>query len=212
MKNLIITILGQIGIIYSVYSFSVPEECKSFICNIEKALKIIIIFICVVFILYCICDYFINRPFRRFSLNKKQDINKFLVDKIKKTGSVAIFSRDFTWVEKNTEQYILLKDKAKRGELFIFLENETDISKDLSSNGATVKVYKKYIRKGFEPKSRFTILNYKGTGKTTLIGASDDEKHTIYTLKSKDNTELHTLVEEYVKLLDLVCAEPKKGD
>lgn len=206
MKNLFITIFGLIGTIYGVYSSPIPENCNNFFCNTEE-LKCTIIGVCVFLILYCIWDYNKNKLSKRFSLDEKEKINKFLRKKIKKTGAVAIFSRDFTWVEKNTEQYRLLKDKAERGELFIFLENETDISRELSNNGAIIKVYNKYTKQGFEPKSRFTILNYKGAGKTTLIGVSDDEYHTIYTLKSKENTELHTLVEEYVKLLDLTCTK-----
>ena len=65
-------------------------------------------------------------------------------------------------------------------------------------------MYKKFTGKGFSPKSRFTITNYKTSG-TTLIGCSNDEIHTIYTLNGQENKEIHNLIDEYVKLLELVC-------
>lgn len=204
MKNLGITIFGLIGTILGATS-SIKYECSEGACIYFNIVYGIIAFICILLILYCLYDYYFHRTVTKFSLEKKEKINKFLIKKIKQTGAVAIFSRDFTWVRENSEQYNLLMEKARNKELFLFLEDETSVSKQLLNNGASVKTYNNFVQRGFAPKSRFTIINFKGSGKTTLIGCSDDETHTIYTLKSKEHIEIHHLIEEYVNLLNLVC-------
>ena len=204
MKNLLITIFGLIGTIIGAIS-SIKDVCNEDSCRYINIGYIIIVSACIICILYCLYEYFLNKRVNKFSLEKKEKIDRFLIKKIKQTGSVAIFSRDFTWVKENSDQYNILMKKAKEKELFLFLEEETSVSKKLLDNGASVKIYNNLVQQGFAPKSRFTIINFKGSGKTTLIGCSDDETHTIYTLKSKEHIEIHNLIEEYVKLLDLVC-------
>ena len=206
--NLIVSIIGFICFYISIYTLQCKpddEFCKSLI---SDNTKYIVGGFCLFGCILSVMEFLRNIKVSIFSLEDKKGINNFLIKKIKIAGAVAIFSRDFTWVKKDSKEYDELVKKAKNGELFLFWERETEVSRLLFNEGATVKVYEKFTKKGFSPKSRFTITNYKSLG-TTLIGCSSNEEHTIYTLTGKENIEIHNLIEEYVDLLDKVCTPLK---
>lgn len=143
-----------------------------------------------------------NRP---IVFDKKKDgyelkIKDHMLKEIKSSKHVAIFSKDLTWVDIDSNAYSILEGKAKKEELTIFIQKETDIIKKLKSAGAIINVYSKPTNNGFCPKSRFTILDYGNTGQRVMIGAARDGSHLINHYQS-NNFDIVQLASDFIELL-----------
>lgn len=149
-------------------------------------------------------SHFILNKDKIFSYDEKgkKKIAKYLNKKISNSQKVAIFSRDLTWVSEDSEQYKTLSEKSKRSELILFMEKDTDISRYFASFGAEVKKYSFTKSKEFNPKIRFTILNYGLSGKQALIGFKDEQgKHIIRSINFKEHPEILDLIDDYISFL-----------
>lgn len=136
--------------------------------------------------------------------NCKTEIASFMLDRMNQSGSIAIFSRDLSWVEKKSHAQIDLEKKAERGELTVFLQNSDKNKKDtkiieLINYGAEVYFYNEKIH----PRSRFTILNYKQAGAEVMIGLRDRNFHIIKIINSKENLESFSMVIDYLEYLEV---------
>lgn len=154
-------------------------------------------------LLFDIHHFILNKD-KIFSYDEKgkKKIAKYLNKKISNSQKVAIFSRDLTWVSKDSEQYKTLSEKSKHSELILFLEKDTDISRYFASSGAKVKKYSFTKSKEFNPKIRFTILNYGLSGKQALIGFKDEQgKHIIRSINFKEHPEILDLIDDYISFL-----------
>lgn len=148
--------------------------------------------------------HFILNKDKIFSYDEKgkKKIANYLNKKISNSQKVAIFSRDLTWVPKDSKQYKTLSEKSKHSELILFLEQDTDISRHFVSSGAKVKKYSSAKLKGFNPKIRFTILNYGLSGNQALIGFKDEQgKHIIRSINFKKHPEILDLIDDYISFL-----------
>lgn len=145
-----------------------------------------------------------TRSFDRNTEKGKAKIANYLVKQLASSGSIAIFSKDLTWVKKNTESERLLIKKAQDGELTLFVEKELAITKILKLNGANVQLYGSQNKKGFSPKSRFTILDQRAGKTRVMVGIpSSDGKHLIKHYGNED-FEVVDLANDFVSLLKCV--------
>lgn len=153
---------------------------------------------------------FSNRPlsFDRSSDRGKRKIAEYLVKQLKGSGSVAILSKDLTWVKEGGEAEALLVKKARDGELTLFVEEEMPITTRLKSCGADVRVYAAQKRKGFSPKSRFTVLDYRSGKTRVMIGAPSNGRHLIKHYGEED-FEVVDLARDFIALLECTAKEIK---
>lgn len=153
---------------------------------------------------------FLYRPksFDRTTETGKQQIADYLVSQLESSGSVAIFSKDLTWVKKGSPAEGLLIRKAQAKELTLFVEHETDLTKTLRSQGANVRVYGGQRRKGYNPKSRFTILDYRTSGTRVMVGVPSNGKHLIKHYCA-DDLEVVDLAKDFIELLSYTSKAAK---
>ncbi len=153
---------------------------------------------------------FLHRPksFNRASEAGKKQIADYLVNQLESSGSVAIFSKDLTWVKKDSPAEKLLISKAQANELTLFVEHEMDLTNILRSQGADVLVYGEQKIKGYSPKSRFTILDYRTSGTRVMVGVPSNGKHLIKHYGS-DDLEVVDMAKDFIELLKCT-AKPGK--
>jgi hypothetical protein len=118
-------------------------------------------------------SYWKTRP-RRFRLNSHR-IKNYMVKWLSSGGRSAVFSRDLSWADKEVDD--LLQKKAQKGELIIFAGRRTDMLAGLVNLGAEVYDYSSL---NFEPRARFTIVDYGKEGARLAIGFPEDSTHVIY--------------------------------
>lgn len=190
-------LIGGLGTLFTAY-FSYD---KNFDLAVKVPLILTVIF-CGVMIIY---DSIISVKNKPFIIDKKKKnsaniISNYLVTELNSANQVAIFARDLTWVCDNNQALETLKEKSKKNELTIFINETTDIVNTLINSGARVYEYSDESNKGFAPKSRFTILDYGGVGERVMIGAPRDRHHSIRHHNS-DNFEVINLASDFIELL-----------
>jgi hypothetical protein len=125
--------------------------------------------------------YKASRP-KRYALNSA-GIKSYMAEWLSSGGRAAVFSRDLSWAaEGDTAR--LLEAKAGRGELIVFAGRETAELTRLAAGGAAVHNYGGF---GFEPKARFTIVDYGKAGARLAIGFAEDGEHVIYEYGAGDH-------------------------
>lgn len=157
----------------------------------------------VIALLFDIYNFIVNTD-KTFSYDEKgrEKIAEYLNKKISNSQKVAIFSRDLTWVVKGSPQYNTLEKKSKNRELILFLEKDTDCSQYFASLGAEVKKYNTRSSRGYNPKIRFTILNFELSGKQALIGFKNEQgKHIIRLVNFKEHPEILDIMDDYISFL-----------
>lgn len=113
-----------------------------------------IIFLIMIILYICIIILVINEHKREkiFNRNSEEEfINEYLYNLINKGGKCSILSRDMTWAENDKKMTSMLNDKAKKRELELYLEGETNLSRKLTKSGA------KFYKLNSSPKVRFTL-------------------------------------------------------
>jgi len=139
------------------------------------------------------------RSFDRCTEKGRNSISEHLVHQLSTSGRVAIFSRDLTWVTRGSSAETILLKKAQANELTLFVKTETKVTQLLKGQGADVRLYS---GKSFNPKSRFTILNYQNSGTRVMVGAPCGDRHVIKHYGSED-VEVVDLAIDFVSLLEL---------
>ncbi|NOT21016.1 MAG: hypothetical protein HOP24_12235 [Sideroxydans sp.] len=142
-----------------------------------------------------------TRSFNRTSDAGKSEIAKYLVQQLRSSGSVVIFSKDLTWVKEGGDAEALLLKKSEAKELIIFVEDELPITTKLRLKGADVRAYGGQKKKGFTPKSRFTVLDYRAGRTRVMVGIPSDGKHFIKHY-GDDDVEVVDLAKDFISLLE----------
>jgi hypothetical protein len=142
-----------------------------------------------------------SRKFRRFrnqDNSKGRRAVKDYMDKLLAKGeNIAIFTRDMSWVDDNTE--VLLTQKAQKNNLTVFMLKANDLSSRLSSAGAVVYYYEAVT--GDRPMmSRFTLINMGRSQPELAIGHRNEDVHTIEMFSSSRDYAL-TLAQDMFSLL-----------
>ena len=139
------------------------------------------------------------RSFDRSSEDGTSAISDYLIEQLSCSGRVAVFSRDLTWVKRGSSAEAIFLNKSQANELTLFIKTETDVTRFLKTQGADVRIYS---GKSFNPKSRFTILNYQNSGSRVMVGAPSGNRHIIKHYGSED-PEIVDLATDFVALLEL---------
>ncbi|WP_433164674.1 hypothetical protein [Kribbella sp. CA-247076] len=116
---------------------------------------------------------FRERPVKYFKGHEA--IRRYMYHWISNASSVAIFSRDLSWVSTD-EMRNLLRQKARDGELHLFLPEEIRISEELQALGAEVYYYGNI---DYVIRSRFTMININRNDTRVAIGRAQDGKHRV---------------------------------
>jgi hypothetical protein len=148
------------------------------------------------------------KSFDRTTEAGKQRIAEYLVSQLESSGSVAVFSKDLTWVKKGSAAERILIRKAQAKELTLFVEHDMDLTNVLRSHGANVRIYRGQRRKGYNPKSRFTILDYRTLGTRVMVGVPSNGKHLIKHYGA-DDPEVVDLAKDFIELLEYTAKSPK---
>lgn len=97
---------------------------------------------------------------RIFADDDKTGIDEYLTHFIETGESVAVLSHDMSWIDD--ANFEMLKNKAKRKELLLFLPAETENVKQLKELGADVRYFGSIINDPAKAliKSRMTVVNW----------------------------------------------------
>ena len=91
----------------------------------------------------------------------------------------------------------LLTTKALHRELIIMVEHETELTRELKKNGASVYYYGDI---GFVPMSRFTIVDFERLDARVTIGVRNDGLHSIKEHDAASSVEYY-LANDLVRMI-----------
>ena len=123
-------------------------------------------------------DYKKNHENTRLCRNQTE-IEEAMKEIVKSQGKTCIMSRDLSWVSPEIKEII----KKKKGNVRVFAQAESDLTKELISSGVEVYYYGGFE---FEPKTRFTIIRYNRLDPQVAIAETSSAvkkkwfKHNIY--------------------------------
>ena len=101
-----------------------------------------------------------------------------------------------------------MKKKAADHELTLFVENELSITEALKLLGADVRIYGGQKTKGFSPKSRFTLLDYRAGMTRVMVGVPTGNGHLIKHYGEND-FEVVDLARDFISLLECTAKVSK---
>jgi hypothetical protein len=159
-------------------------------------LSFLVIFI-VIFIIAALVDIRNEIKSLPKKYKSKNKINNYMYNMLKKCGACEICSRDATWVT-DERIYTLLAKKSKNQELKFYVHTKTEAVNSLEQNGAEVVEYGKF---GFEPLTRFTIVN-PGNHASSYVAIGKkkpNEPHIIEELDSSHPT--YSMAKDLIKSL-----------
>ena len=134
-------------------------------------------------------------PSKTVCRNNKQ-IDRKLLSIIQEPGNTCVLSRNLSWAN-GSEIMDALSQKARSGDLTLFVSQENQASTTLKNSGAKVVPYK-----GAVPKCRFTIKGYGGAASRVYIAkVNSPNHHVIYLHSDKDDVTLR-LAEDLVHMLE----------
>jgi hypothetical protein len=98
------------------------------------------------------------------------DNKRYMQRWIQQGARTVIVSRDMSWVDEPIKR--LLLEKARKNELVLFAQSDWPICRELSAAGADVR---KYGDLGWQPRTRFTIINYGRHDEKVAVGLPLDK-------------------------------------
>lgn len=121
---------------------------------------------------------------KKYSTNNK--INNYMYLMLKDSGACEICSRDASWISEERIM-TLLEKKAKDHELTFLVHQKTKPLESLEELGAEIIEYGKL---GFEPLTRFTIVNAgnKNSSYIAIGRQKPNDSHVIEELDSSNST------------------------
>jgi len=146
---------------------------------------------------------------RIFSDVDKEGIDKYLTNFIETGESVAILSHDMSWI--NDQNFVMLKKKAERKELLLFLPAETEKVKVLKDLGADVRYFGSIINDPAKAliKSRMTVVNWNKPFPKLTYPIKKDGWHINYEVAAGEPA--NQLALDLIQLLILISQDENKG-
>ena len=151
-----------------------------FLKNVSLTWRIAILVVGCACIGYLIYDAIKSSQKNELVCRNNDEIANAMKKLIKTRGKICIMSRDLSWVDAEMEACIA----EKKDSILIFAQKESELTKRLISNGATVAYYGHL---NYEPKTRFTIIRYNNTNPQVAIANIQNSvrrknsfKHVIY--------------------------------
>ena len=150
--------------------------------------------------LYLIILPFVDNP-KKFIRGSKQkeNINKHMKKLISENGRVSIWSRDMSWATEYPGVKELLRIKAKKNELELFVPSDTELTNELRLNGASAYCYG-YISHSF-PKARFTYFPHGNHGDRVAIGIKDKHMNHIIKYLSASDDPTFAVIEDLLEIV-----------
>ena len=147
---------------------------------------------------------------RIFSDDDKESIDKYLTHFIKTGESIAILTHDMSWI--NEENFQVLKRKAERKELLLFLPSETEKVKELEKLGADVRYYGEIINDPTKAliRSRMTVVNWNKAFPKLTYPIKKDGLHINYEVSAGEPA--NQLALDLIQLLILTAQIAKKEE
>lgn len=108
-------------------------------------------------------------------LRDDKHIRDYMYEWINNGGRVAIFSRDMSWAN-DSELLALLRHKAERDELSLYLPQKTELAEQLATLGAHLYTYPGLA---YVARTRFTIIHEGRSDAEVAIGRRVDGAHQI---------------------------------
>lgn len=142
---------------------------------------------------------------RIFVDDDKTSIDNYLSQFIESGESVAIVTHDMSWLsDKNIE---MMKNKASKKELLLFLPDKTPQIRELEMLGADVRCYGKILNDPANPlvRSRMTIVNYSKPFPVLTYPVRKEGLHINYELPSGEPA--NQLAQDLIQLLLYVSKE-----
>lgn len=130
-----------------------------------------------------------------YSVDDREGIRKYMEKWILHGGRVAIWTRDMSWAQHSHTESVL-RAKAAKGELMLFVPQENDLAVRLRNAGAEVLAYHGL---GGEPKARFTIVNFGRDGSQVAVGRRRNRDHVIDEFAAGEHPA-YFLAEDLVRL------------
>lgn len=192
INNVIASVIG----LPSAAIFILEDNLKVFrTLGISSEIVAWIILIVVFFVFICQIFQLIFDPTKTVCRNSKQ-IDQKLLSIIEEPGNTCILSRNLSWADGFGIMNALLQ-KARSGDLTLFVSQENEASNKLKQAGANVIPYN-----GAVPKCRFTIKGYGGAASRLYIAKANSPKnHVIHLYSDKDDLTLR-LAEDLVHMLE----------
>jgi len=169
MNMRIITIIGTLAsLVGLIFAIRRPDQPLNVLQGILLAGAICFFIIAVILEI----KYYKQRP---LYLKKESQIRDYMHKWISRGGIAAIFSHDMSWV-KDQEMIELLRSKARRSELCIYLPVRIPLADELEREGAQIFVYPEL---NYIPQSRFTVINQGRWDAQVAVGRAVKDKHMI---------------------------------
>jgi len=111
------------------------------------------------------------------------DINNYMYNWISNIGRIAIFTRDMSWTNDSQIKARLI-EKAEKSELIVCMPIANDFAQELRQKGALIL---EYSNLGYEPQSRFTIVQFGRNDARIAIGKTIKGTHKIEEFDSADH-------------------------
>lgn len=187
----VVTVVGSFASIMGVvFLMRTPDEPWTLLQAGLLAAASLLLVIAVVLI---VRNYLETRP-KSMPIGSK--VSEYMYDWIDQGGAVAILTRDMSWVN-NKRLKDLLRTKAQRGELFLCLPNEIELSRELSQLGAKVYTFSELQ---YTTKSRFTIINKDRMDAQLAVGLSRRQRHFIEEF-SQGEHPVFTIADDLINLI-----------
>lgn len=154
-------------------------------------------------------DYKKNHENTRLCRNQAE-IEDAMKEIVRAQGKTCIMSRDLSWVSPEIKEII----KKKKGNVRVFAQAESDLTKELIASGVEVYYYGRFE---FEPKTRFTIIRYNRLDPQVAIAETSSAvkkkwfKHKIYETRndSMQDRFICSLSIDLMEMCRLACKSEK---
>lgn len=199
-----IKVITAIGTFASIVSLGFIKELPLF----GRIGIVIIGCICFGYLIY---DAISSSKTNEIVCHSDEEIASTMKELIKTHGKICIMSRDLSWVDAEMEACI----SVRKDNVLIFAQKESDLTRRLIENGATVKYYGHLH---FEPKTRFTIIRYNSNNPQVAIANTQNSvrkknkfKHVIYETVNNGSQQDQWINSLALDMMSL-CIAASEGD
>lgn len=181
MKSIIINLISVFGSFASLIGLYIALDsgCSTVMgLNVNYLYYFNVFFSLLVayFLFLDIYNYYKNCDIVYEGKNKNTKINNFMLNWIKDSGKIVIFSRDMTWAGQ-VDIFNVLSQKSIDREVVLIVSNTNHVVSSLKNNGAEVILYEET---GYTPDVRFTIANLDRPDERIAVAHAEQNKHIIH--------------------------------
>ena len=136
------------------------------------------------FVVLVVFEFHDHKHHHVFAKTDTEGINRYMHHWIKYGSRVAIWTRDMSWANSEPTKKLLM-NKAQCGELILCMPSPTELTEELTKNGAEGCYYG--TDRHETPASRFTITNFGRDGSAVAVGRTVGGTHVIEEFNAGDH-------------------------